>query len=168
MKIALCTLLLSCLFIGKTNAQVKASANVRVRAVIVEPIEITKSVDLNFGNVIAGYTDGTITLSPDGVRTANGAQISSSVPGQISAAEAIVSHGEYNYSITLPESFTLFNESNPNKMMIINQFQVTPVTGVGIPGDDILKIGATLNLEANQIPGVYTNSEGFNVTVSYN
>lgn len=156
------------LLAGKINAQANASANITARAMIVEPIEITKAVDLNFGNVIAGFSDGTIVLSPEGSRIANGAQISSSVSGQVSAAEAIVSHGEYDYSITLPESFILFNESNPNQIMVINQFQVTPITGVSTPGDDILKIGATLNLEANQVPGVYTNSEGFNVTVSYN
>jgi len=154
--------------ISKARAQAISAATIDARAVIVEPIEIAKSVDLNFGNIISGYTNGSITLSTDGVRTANGAQISSAVPGLVSAAEAIVSHGEYNYSITLPESFILFNESNPNKIMIINQFQVTPITGIASPGDDILRIGATLNIEANQIPGVYTNSEGFNVTVSYN
>jgi len=149
-------------------SQASAAANVNARAVVVDPIKITKSVDLNFGNVIAGYNQGTITLSPDGIRTANGVQISNAVPGEVSAAEAVVTHGEYNYSITLPESLTLFNESNPNQIMLINQFQVTPLPGISNLGDDILKIGATLNLEANQLPGYYTNSAGFNVTVSYN
>tara|TARA_R100000935_G_scaffold23202_2_gene42503 strand:- start:6773 stop:7276 length:504 start_codon:yes stop_codon:yes gene_type:complete len=160
--------LLAVAFCGSAYSQASASANVNARAVVVDPIKITKSVDLNFGNVIAGYNQGTITLSPDGTRTANGVQISNAVPGEVSAAEAIVTHGEYNYSITLPESLTLFNESNPNQIMLINQFQVTPLPGISNLGDDILKIGATLNLEANQLPGYYTNSTGFNVTVSYN
>jgi len=161
-------LLLFFVCLGKAYSQASASANVNARALVVDPIEISKSVDLNFGNVIAGYTSGTIILSPDGSRTANGVQISNAIPGEVSAAEAVVTHGEYNYSISLPESLTLFNESNPNQIMIINQFQVTPLSGISNLGDDILKIGATLNLEANQLPGYYTNSAGFNVTVSYN
>lgn len=156
------------MFTVKAHSQNSASTNVEARAVVVEPIKISKSVDLNFGNVIAGYTQGTIILSPDGARTVNGVQISNAIPGQVSAAEAVVTHGEYNYSVTLPEDFTLFNENNPNQIMVINQFRVTPLRGTTNQGDDVLKIGATLNLEANQSSGYYTNSEGFNVTVSYN
>jgi hypothetical protein len=156
------------MFALKAHSQNSASANVEARAVVVEPIKISKSVDLNFGNVIAGYTQGTIILSPDGARTANGVWISNAIPGEVSAAEAVVTHGEYNYSITLPENFKLFNESNPSQIMVINQFQVTPLPGITNQGDDILKIGATLNLEANQSAGYYTNPAGFNVTVSYN
>lgn len=161
-------LLFIMVFAFKAHSQNSASTNVEARVIVVEPIKISKSVDLNFGNVIAGYTQGTIILAPDGARTANGVQISNAIPGEVSAAEAIVTHGEYNYSITLPENFTLYNVSNPNQIMVINQFQVTPLPGITNQGDDILKIGATLNLEANQSSGFYTNSAGFNVTVSYN
>jgi len=160
--------LLIVIYTGKIYSQASASANVNARAIVVDPIKISKSIDLNFGNVIAGYTPGTLILSPDGARTANGVQISNAIPGEVSAAEAVVTHGEYNYSITVPESLTLFNENNPNQIMIINQFRVAPLPGISNLGDDILKIGATLNLEANQSPGFYNNSEGFNVTVSYN
>ncbi|TVZ28393.1 uncharacterized protein DUF4402 [Gillisia sp. Hel_I_86] len=156
------------MFALKARSQNSATSNVEARVVVVEPIKITKSVDLNFGNVIAGYTQGTIILSPDGTRIANGVQISNAVPGDVSAAEAVVTHGEYNYSISLPDDFTLFNESNPNQFMVINQFQVTPLPEITNQGDDVLRIGATLNLEANQSSGYYTNPSGFNVTVSYN
>lgn len=106
-------------------------------------------------------------MSPDGSRTANGVQISSSMPGDVSPAEAIVTHGENSYSISLPESFVLYNQDDPNQSLIINQFTVAP-DGGSAEGTDILKIGATLNLNANQISGYYTNPAGFNVTVSYN
>ncbi|WPY97178.1 DUF4402 domain-containing protein [Christiangramia sp. OXR-203] len=151
---------------GYSFAQVSASAVVNSTAAVVEPIEITKSVDLHFGNVISGYNPGRVILSPEGSRTAYGLQLSPGNPGQVSAAEAIVKHGSYNYSITLPENFKLFNENNPNQFLLINEFTAIPE----LSGDDIdiLKIGATLNLEANQAAGFYTNSTGFNVTVSYN
>jgi hypothetical protein len=149
-------------------SQASATSTVTARVNVVEPIKITKSVDLDFGNVIGSFTTGTLTLDPDGVRTVNGLQISNAVPGDVTAAEAIVTHNNNNYSISLPESFTLYNSENPDQFLLINQFTVQPLPFAGDEGSDILKIGASLNLEANQLPGYYTNSAGFNVTVSYN
>ena len=147
-------------------AQQSSSAVVNSTAVIVDPIEISKSVDLHFGNVISSYNPGRLILSPEGSRTAFGVQLAAGSPGQVSAAEAIVRHGSYDYSITLPENFRLFNENNPNQFLLIDEFTVLPeISGEEI---DVLKIGATLNLEANQASGFYTNASGFNVTVSYN
>jgi hypothetical protein len=149
-------------------SQASATSSITARVTVVEPIKITKSVDLDFGNVIGSFTTGTLTLDPDGIRTVNGVQISNAVPGDVTAAEAIVTHNNNNYSISLPESFTLFNSENPDQVLLINRFTVQPLPFAGDEGSDILKIGATLNLEANQLPGYYTNSAGFNVTVSYN
>ena len=125
-------------------------------------------MDLDFGNVIASSTSGTVILSPDGTRQAYGVSLSNSVPGQVNPAEAVVTHGDLTYAITLPESFTLFNEENPNQAILLNDFTVSPQPDFIAEGSDIIKIGATLNMEANQFPGFYTNPSGFNVTVTYN
>ena len=146
-------------------AQTSASATVESRATVIDPIQIDKTVDLDFGNVITAYNPGSVILSPDGTRVAFGVEISTSMPGNVVPAEAVVTHGNNSYSITLPESFTLYNQENPNQILLIDQFTVAPLQGVI---SDIIKIGATLNLEANQQSGFYTNSSGFNVTVSYN
>lgn len=148
-------------------SQTSSSASINTQVEIVNPIKITKSVDLNFGSVIGGLNPGTVILSPDGIRTANGVQISNAIPGEVNAAEAIVTHGNNNYAINLPTSFSLFNQENPNQLIIIDTFTVNPIINAE-DGTDVLKIGATLNLEANQIPGFYSNSSGFNITVSYN
>jgi len=166
MKSTILLLFLAVSFQGFSQASGTSTITARVR--VVEPIKITKSVDLDFGNVIGSFTTGTLTLDPDGIRTVNGVYISNAVPGDVTAAEAIVTHNNNNYSIGLPESFTLFNSENPDQFLLINQFTVQPLPFAGDEGSDILKIGATLNLEANQLPGYYTNSAGFNVTVSYN
>ena len=158
-------ILLTMLFSGQVFCQASASATVTSRATVIEPIKIDKTVDLDFGNIISAYTPGSVILFPDGSRVAQGVQISSSFPGTVNPAEAIVTHGNNNYSITLPESFTLYNLENPDQKVVINQFTVEPETGLV---SDIIKIGATLNLEANQVSGFYTNSSGFNVTVTYN
>ena len=158
-------ILLSLFLSGKVFAQASASATVTTRATVIDPIKIDKTVDLDFGNVVSAYNPGSVILSPDGSRVAYGVQISNSFPGNVNPAEAVVTHGNNNYSITLPESFTLYNLDNPDQKVIIDQFTVQPEEGAVT---DIIKIGATLNLKANQLSGFYTNSSGFNVTVSYN
>jgi hypothetical protein len=160
--------ILSIILSAQSFAQASASAVVNTVVRVVEPITIRKSLDLNFGNVLSGYNPGSLTLSPDGTRTAYGLQISNALQGEASPAQAVVTHGDNNYSITLPDSFILYNQGNPNQTILINQFRVAPSINSDMEGVDILKIGATLNLEAYQVPGFYTNPAGFNVTVTYN
>ena len=157
------------LFLGLSSllamAQASASVTVESRATIIDPIQIDKTVDLDFGNIITAYNPGSVILSTDGSRVAFGVQISNTIPGNVTPAEAVVTHGNNNYAITLPESFLLYNQENPNQVLLIDQFTVVPQEGDVM---DIIRIGGTLNLEANQLSGFYTNSSGFNVTVSYN
>lgn len=150
---------------GEAFAQASASATVESRATVIDPIQIDKTADLDFGNIISAYNPGSVILSPDGTRVAYGVEISNSVPGNVVPAEAVVTHGNNSYSITFPESFTLYHQENPNQVMLIDQFTVELLQG---DIADFIKIGATLNLEANQLSGNYSNSAGFNVTVSYN
>ena len=163
-------LILIIAFFGTIPVYSQASASAEVNTVVnvIEPIKIGKRIDLNFGNVVSGYQPGSLTLFPDGTRIVQGVEISPGLQGDVSPAEAIVTHGDNSYSISLPQSFTLYNQENPNQTILIDQFTVAPQQNTGIDGADILKIGATLNLEANQVPGFYTNSGGFNVTVTYN
>lgn len=149
-------------------AQASASANVTSRAKIIEPIKIDKTLDLNFGNIISGFNPGSIVLSPEGSRIANGVQLSDAAGGEVSPAEAKITHGNNAYSVTLPDSFTLINQENPNQILVIDQFTISPVQNTGLEGIDVLRFGATLHLEANQVSGNYTNANGFNVTVTYN
>ncbi|MHB9141405.1 MAG: DUF4402 domain-containing protein, partial [Paludibacter sp.] len=53
-------------------AQATASANATAAATIVTPIAITKTVDMNFGNVAVGASAGTVILAPAGTRTTSG------------------------------------------------------------------------------------------------
>ena len=146
-------------------AQASSSATVITSATVIDPIRIDKTGDLDFGNVISAYNPGSVVLSPDGSRTAYGVQLSTSIPGNVNPAEAVVTHGNNSYTITLPDSFTLYNQENPDQVVIIDQFTVASEKG---DVTDIIKIGATLKMEAHQLSGYYTNSTGFNVTVSYN
>lgn len=156
------------LFSGIAYSQVSVSASIEARVTVVEPIQIRKSYDLNFGNVISGNTPGTLMLKPDGTRIASGVEISNAVPGEVNPAEAIVLHGNHNYSINFPISYTLYNVQDPSQRIIVDDFTVKPFSLNPETGSDILMIGATLNMKAHQGSGYYTNPIGFNVTVAYN
>ncbi|MCX6259282.1 MAG: DUF4402 domain-containing protein, partial [Bacteroidia bacterium] len=57
-------------FSAVTFAQPGAFATATATATIVAPIAITKTVDMNFGNVAVGITAGTVVLTPAGTRSA--------------------------------------------------------------------------------------------------
>jgi hypothetical protein len=148
------------------NAQVTASAS--TAANIVGPIAISKTVDMNFGNLAVSPTvAGTVVLAPNSSRTQTGGVVLPVITGTVTAATFAVS-GEAGttYSITLPGSITLFSGAN---MMTVNNFTSTPTpTGSLATGTENVNVGATLNVAAGQASGLYTNASDLIVTVNYN
>ncbi|MDP3436251.1 MAG: DUF4402 domain-containing protein, partial [Bacteroidales bacterium] len=86
-------------------AQVSATAN--ASGTIVTPIAITKTVDLNFGNIAVSATGGTVILAPAGTRTITGGVTLPANTGTVTAAEFnVTGQSGYTYSITLPTTPT--------------------------------------------------------------
>ena len=55
---------------GSTASFAQASATASASATIITPITITKTADMNFGNVaVQASTGGTVIMNPAGVRT---------------------------------------------------------------------------------------------------
>jgi len=149
-------------------AQVTATAT--ATATIVTPISITKTVDMNFGNVaVQASTGGTVVLVPAGTRTATGGVTLPAVAGTVTAAAFTVSgQGNYTYSITLPSTdLTITSGSNT---MAVNVFtsSPSPIGTLSAGGTQTLTVGATLNVAAAQPAGTYISGTPFNVTVNYN
>lgn len=144
------------------NAQNPATALANAAATIVQPIAIVNNVHLNFGNIAAGATAGTVVLSPAGVRTPTHV-ILPNVTGTVSAAQFTVTGlAGANYSISLPVSVALSSGGNS---ITVNNFTEDAVTQVLTGGTDTFNVGATLAVGANQAVGLYTGT--FNVTVDY-
>lgn len=153
-------------YISTSFAQVSGTAT--ATATIITPIAISKTVDMNFGNVAVSAAAGTVVLSPAGVRTKTGGVTLPIVAGTISAASFTVTGlGSYTYTITLPSTpLTINNGSNT---MTVNSFTSTPSgTGTLSGGSQVLNVGATLNVGVNQAAGLYTSASPFTVTVNYN
>ena len=154
---------------GSANAQqAEATTSANANAAIIADITLTKTADMNFGDVIAGSALGTVVLtaaaSPSR-STTGGTELGNS--GSVSSATFTVGgEGSSTYSITLPSSdVTITSGANT---MTVNTFTSSPSgTGTLSGGSETLYVGATLNVAASQASGNdYTGS--FNVTVAYN
>jgi hypothetical protein len=151
------------------------NAGATIGATIVAPIAIAKTADMNFGIVgVAGA--GTVVLSTEGGRTPNGgAQLYSSQTGTVSAAEFhVTGTGNLAYTIAYDDSAIIVSDggSGSTHNMSVDTWTCDPGKGdhgVLSSGSEYVRIGATLNINSGQLPGVYTSETGeFVVSVSYN
>lgn len=141
-----------------------ATASATASARIITPIEIEKTLDLNFGNIASSNAMGTVVIAPAGGRTHSGG-VTPSVIGDFSnAAFAASGEGNATYIITLPDEVIISDGSNN---MTVDAFTSTPASGTfSSEGTQEIKVGATLNVGATQATGNYTGT--YNVTIAYN
>ena len=147
------------------------TATATIKAIVVTPLSILKTFDMDFGSVAVSPTvPGTVILTPASVRSITGG---SQIIGTTAKAATftVTGQGTSTYAITLtPASLTVTNGSNS---MIVNNFNSTPTTTTGgalVGGTQTLTVGATLNMTAAQATGTYNNPSGtpLSVTVAYN
>lgn len=164
-------LLVAGLASGPAVAQSSASDTAAASATILTPISIAKKVDMNFGNVVAGSTAGTILLTTAGQRSvvAGGATFMSTQAGTVTAAEFTVSGASAaTYTVTLPDS-AILNRTVPSAAtMTVNAFTSEPATTGTLTADgtQALFVGGTLIVGQTQGAGSYTGN--FPVSVAYN
>ncbi|MCX6222973.1 MAG: DUF4402 domain-containing protein [Bacteroidia bacterium] len=152
-------------------AQVNATAT--STATIVTPITITKTIDMNFGNVSVNGSLGTVILAPAGTRSVTGGATTPATAGTVTAASFdITGQANYTYSITLPVGLTpvTLTHTNLTNTMTAGTFtsSPTPTGTLSAGGLQTVTVGATLNVGASQLAGVYTSGTPFTVTVNYN
>ena len=149
------------------NAQSTPSvASATASAQIIQPLVITKVTDLAFGNIAAGTTAGTVVIDTDGNRTGDGG-ITLITAGSVSNAAnfSITGYAEATFTVELPTSIVI--SSNGNEMTVDNFVSsLGETSSLDVLGEANLNVGATLNVESNQAPGLYEGT--FDVTVAYN
>lgn len=142
-----------------------ASKTATTEAVIVRPLSLVNTEDLDFGNIIAGTLAGTVTIDEDtGARsTTGGATAAGGAPrrgeflgvGQI----GILSFVQISAGPTL---------TNGTGGTMVSTLAVEGGTGLKLfPGTGIqtFRVGGTLNVGANQQQGTYTGT--YTMTVTY-
>lgn len=127
---------------------------------------LTRSQDLSFGAFAAG-SGGTVTITPQGARTASGdvALIGNSQGSPAAFDVAGAANG--TYQITLPANGTVTLTGSNGGSMTVSSFASSP-SGQGqlnSLGTQTLQVGATLGVGSNQAPGTYSGS--FAVTVVF-
>ncbi len=147
MKYSLIFFVFVIVFVLKTNAfGQNETSSATAQALILQPIDLSKVRDLNFGNISSGVTSGNVALAPieASTRSVSGGVALPSGSGTVYSAKFIVSGVDgYTYSIILPS---------------------TPIT----LSDGIHFMTIDNNVNANQETGVYESTEDFEVTVNYN
>lgn len=145
-----------------------ATTSANASANIVTAISISKTADLDFGDIVTGGTTGTVVLtagaSPSRTSTGGTTLANSVTVGD--AVFTVSGQAASTYAITLPSSpVTLTSGGNT---MTVDTFtsSPTPTGTLSGGGTETLYVGATLNVGANQASGTYTGN--FSVTVTYN
>jgi hypothetical protein len=157
-------------FAAGAYAQASATATAAASATIVAPLAITKTVDMNFGNVaVHATTAGTVVLATAGTRTLTGGITLPATTGTVTAASFdVTGSGAYTYNITIPTSDVTLT-GTPSGTMILNTFVSDPSgTGALTAGAQTINVGATLNVAGGQTAGSYTNAAAIPVVVVYN
>jgi Domain of unknown function (DUF4402) len=146
------------------------SASASISATIVLPLGLTKTVDLNFGNIAAGNTSGTVKIDPLGTISATGGIIIPSESGTVTPASfQVTGEGAYTYTITLPSSAIIIKRVSGSETMLVNNFTSFPSgTGKLVSGTQTILVGATLTVGASQPASEYKSESGFEVIVNYN
>ncbi len=163
-KTLLYIFLISFAFIQAGQAQATASFTASVT--IIQPIGITTTSNMNFAGLDA-KSGGAVTLTPDniristgGVELADGAQVSA-------AAFEVTGEQGFAFNITLPEREQVL--TNGSETITIKNFTSNLGENRNLSnGSKTVRVGATLDINPNQTPGVYTSPAPMNVTVNYN
>ena len=163
---------LSILMLGlATISYAQSSASATATATMIIPISIANAADMSFGNVAASGTAGTVELTPAGARNPTGGVSLPAATGTVAAASfTVTGEGTSTYAITLPSTaYTITETVGGVATMDVDTFTSSPSgTGALTAGSQTITVGATLNVNAGQIAGTYTNATGFDVTVNYN
>ena len=151
-----------------------ATAPGNAEVTIVRPLSFVADDNIEFGNVIRGTTAGTVTIAPDGTRTAtggvtlaNGGNKPASFAGMGTNNQRVdVSLGAASIMITGPGAamrvHTFVLGSTPTAVLTTTpqRFRISSSTGIFA-----FPVGATLDVGANQAAGQYSGT--WSITLNY-
>jgi len=143
----------------------QGTSSATASATIVTSVGAEKSGDINFGHFSTGYTQGTIVVGSDGVRTSTGGV--KLVKDETGAVSLNVIGGSFAYDITFQTEPIILKRKTGSETMRVNLFRRLPVVK-NVQNNDIvnLPVSAFLAVEASQAPGMYASH--FSITVNFN
>ena len=168
MKYTLLFIALTCGFLSSVAAQTSASAS--VSANVVTPIQIVKNSDIDFGSFATNGGVGTLVLGADvtggRVASSNITMPNGSAINAKAAGFTITGQNSFAYNLILPTTDYLIY--NGESTMVVNGF-TSSASKVISSEEEIIYLGATLNVDADQPVGTYTSAGSVvEVIVNYN
>ncbi len=144
-----------------------ASDTANATANIIAPITITQTGDLDFASIVPDVAPQTVVVNTANTRTAcTGGLVCT---GAVSSASFDVGGAAgAGYTITLPGTLNITDGGVNN--MNVDTWTINPTSPATLSGSppDTLTVGATLNVNANQVAGSYGQvAETFTLTVDY-
>ena len=157
--------ILACAF--SVNSYAQSSADASTTATLVAPIAISKTEDMNFGQLAASGTAGTVILDyENGVTKTGGVKLLSAASVKTAVFD-VSGEGTSGFSISIPSEITLIG-SVSGSMTVDNFASDLGATSNLSGGTATIKIKATLNVPANAAAGIYSNASDLVVSVNYN
>lgn len=151
---------------GTSNARLSVGALILLLpGIAAAQISVVKNADLSFGNLAASASAGTALLDPaTGVVTVTGGVVNLGGTQSAASFTVTVATGNRKYTIVLPTSVALAGPGAAK--MTVNAFRSNPTTGrvSNVPRTQVVTVGATLLISANQAPGNYSGTATFIVT----
>ena len=153
-------------FVGQAFSQINASATGEANARIITGLSIAKAADLEFSEIISNGVGGTVTVATDGDVVYNGVDAYPGSKAPQAAAFEVRGEAGKHFVTELPKSITIKNDNDNS--MLVNSFTIASQEGYSLDGkgQDVLTVGATLNVNANQEAGYYRGE--FTLMVNYN
>lgn len=144
----------------------QATATFTASVTIIEPLRITTLTDMDFAEVDAAG-GGVVTLDAQDQRSGQGAvKLKGSRQG-LAASFLVQGQAGLALNVRLPEGQVfLWNEK---ERIVLRDFTSSWMDGFQLKeGENVLRVGASLDISANQKPGRYTTAEPLEVTIDYN
>lgn len=135
-------------------------------AVVVTPLSLVNTSDLEFGALLSGATAGTVTINPNNdARSTTGGVIAAGSGGQ--AAQFLTYGGPRQFIFVTRGPLPVLDRIGGGGSMSVSQLTLNgPVFRfLNSAGLLDLRVGGRLQVGANQAPGVYEGD--FQITVTY-
>ena len=143
------------------------AAGAPANALIILPVSVTKTKDMDFGYLAVAATAGTAVLEPnaDVLTTTAGVTAIGGTPHSAEFAGAAQSNSVVN--IKVPNQPTILTRVGGTETMTLNNFTLQGQSKRALAKAQSFKfrVGGTLNVAANQVQGTYVGT--FDVTVQY-
>ena len=147
------------------SGQNSATASFTASVTIIEPVEIQNISDMNFANIDARQ-GGIVILNPDNSRSTIG-DVKLDDSNTVSAAMfEVKGQNGYAYDVSIPQGEFIMQSGTSS--IVIRDFTLANESQSFNSIKQTLRLGASIEIEARQKPGIYVTPAPLEVTISYN